>query len=43
MKETELPIVICNWCQYVGQGKYLEDKWADAEKHEETCPQKEDD
>lgn len=32
-----MPIVICSWCDYVGQGKTLEDQYNDAKEHERSC------
>jgi hypothetical protein len=37
----KMPIVICKYCDYVGQGQTLEEKWDDAEKHEKSQHKKE--
>ena len=29
-----MPIVICIFCKFVGQGKTLEEKWENVETHE---------
>ena len=37
-----MPTVICNYCQYVGQGVLATDRWIDAERHEKTCEENPD-
>ena len=33
-----MPTIICNWCEYVGQGDNYEEKITDVECHEdEEC------
>lgn len=29
-----MPVVICNYCEYMGKGRTLQDAWNDAQKHE---------
>jgi len=39
-----MPVIICSYCNYVGQckGKYysIEEAWQDVVKHEKTCPER---
>lgn len=29
-----MPLVMCSYCHYLGEGKTLEEKWKDVQKHE---------
>lgn len=35
-----MPTIICNWCQYVGQGSDDDERIADVEAHEEFCDER---
>lgn len=35
-----MPTIICSYCEYVGQGELYEDRIADVEEHEVTCPER---
>ena len=39
-EKSKMPVIMCEWCEYLGQGDTYEDRIADVEKHEETCPEK---
>lgn len=32
-----MPVVICAYCEYIGQGKTLNEQYLSVEKHEKTC------
>lgn len=32
-----MPTIICDWCQYVGQGDSIAERWNDVFKHEKNC------
>lgn len=38
-----MPTIICSYCDYVGQGDEIEDKWQDALNHEKTCSENTED
>lgn len=36
-----MPTIICNWCQYAGQGNSYEEQIKDVERHEdEDCSER---
>lgn len=37
-----MPVVMCNYCEYLGQGDTFEEELADVEEHEKTCPEKDE-
>ena len=32
-----MPTIICNFCEYVGSGKDINERIEDVEEHEKTC------
>ena len=37
-----VPLVICSYCSYLGQGHTVEQMWEDVERHEQTCTERDD-
>ncbi len=35
-----MPMIICSYCMYIGQGDDYEDKIQDVECHEESCEER---
>jgi len=35
-----MPIIICSYCEYVGQGATYSQQFEDVESHEQFCPQR---
>ena len=38
-----MPVIMCEYCEYIGRGETYKKQWDDVLKHEETCPQKDED
>jgi len=37
-----MPIILCEYCEYIGQGETTTEQLSDTETHEKTCEFKED-